>query len=255
MPGRPEPDAQVEHAGVASRLAHQWTELRRTERHPAPPPAPPPATPPDRPDGALRRRARGRLVLAVPRHRRRRGRARLPRLVLRRGRAPGRGGHPHHGARRPRRRPPGRDGTAARRRGRPHGGRHPGRHRRAAQLRRSAGRRGRRRHGRLGRRGHRRDPGLAAGRAAQPERLPGRRVPRPGTGRHRGPQPGRRDLLPGDRGRHGRRPRVRRLLHRAVLDVLLPRRREPDLGLGRAARRRARRASGSTARGGSPGSR
>ena len=30
-------------------------------------------------------------------------------------------------------------------------------------------------------------------------------------------------------------PRVRRLLHRAVLDVLLPRRREPDLGLDRAA--------------------
>jgi predicted PurR-regulated permease PerM len=34
------PDAP--HAGVASRLAHQWNAMRSAERHPPPPPAPPP---------------------------------------------------------------------------------------------------------------------------------------------------------------------------------------------------------------------
>jgi putative heme transporter len=38
------PDAP--HGGVASRLAHQWTAMRKTERHPPPPKAPPrPAAP------------------------------------------------------------------------------------------------------------------------------------------------------------------------------------------------------------------
>ena len=40
------------------------------------------------------------------------------------------------------------------------------------------------------------------------------------------------DPEPGHRGRHRARPRARRVLHRAVLDVLLPRRRQPDLVLG-----------------------
>ena len=57
------------------------------------------------------------------------------------------------------------------------------------------------------------------------------------------------------RGRHRGRPRARRLLHRAVLDLLLPGRRQPDLGLAGPALARGPRASGSTARAGSPGSR
>ncbi len=51
------------------------------------------------------------------------------------------------------------------------------------------------------------------------------------------------------------RPRPRRVLHRAVLDVLLPRRRRPDLGAGWSGSRRAPPASGSTAPVGSPGTR
>ena len=45
----PESAAPAGHAGVASRLAHQWTAMRRTERHPAPPRAPAPAAHPGRP--------------------------------------------------------------------------------------------------------------------------------------------------------------------------------------------------------------
>ena len=58
---------------------------------------------------------------------------------------------------------------------------------------------------------------------------------------------------PGHRGRHGGRARRGRLLHRAVLDVLLPRRRRPDLVLAGAASPRVRRASTSTAPAASPG--
>ena len=63
---------------------------------------------------------------------------------------------------------------------------------------------------------------------------------RPGRD-HRAVRRGRR-RHPRHRGRHRGRPRAGRLLHRAVLHLLLPRRRQPDLGLGGPARaaRRAR---------------
>jgi putative heme transporter len=35
-------EPRAPHAGVASRLAHQWNAMRSAERHPPPPPAPPP---------------------------------------------------------------------------------------------------------------------------------------------------------------------------------------------------------------------
>ncbi len=81
-----------------------------------------------------------------------------------------------------------------------------------------------------------RDPGLAAGRPAQRQRLADQRLDQAGPGRdHRAHQ--RR------RGRSARSPRsaprsgtcVAGLLHHPVLDLLLPRRRRPDLGLAGAA--------------------
>ena len=135
--------------------------------------------------GALRRRAGGRLVVAVPRHRRRRGRARLPASRS----SPWSCSRSSWPCSSRRSSCPSSTGCAAT--GLPRGA--------AAGLTvvatlgvivallSFAGQQvaaGAERPGRLGRRGHRRDPGLAAGRAAEPERLPGRRVPRASTGRH-----------------------------------------------------------------------
>ena len=77
-----------------------------------------------------------------------------------------------------------------------------------------------------------RDPGLARERPAQRERLPDQRAR---SARCRTPiadSTAEGGVLDAHRrGRHRPGPRRRGVLHRAVLDLLLPRRRQPDLGL------------------------
>ena len=69
-------------------------------------------------------------------------------------------------------------------------------------------------------------------RAAARQRLADQRLDRADPGRDHRRQGKDAVAQPRHRGRHRARPHRRRLLHRAVLDVLLPRRRPPDLGLG-----------------------
>ena len=84
-----------------------------------------------------------------------------------------------------------------------------------------------------GRQRHRADPRLAAHRPAARHRRADQLRP----GQRAGPaaelRQGRR--RPAQRGRRDPRPRPRRPVHRALRDLLLPRRRHPDLGLARAA--------------------
>jgi predicted PurR-regulated permease PerM len=49
--GQDDEEPEAPHAGVASRLAHQWNAMRSAERHPPPPPAPPPHREADVPHG------------------------------------------------------------------------------------------------------------------------------------------------------------------------------------------------------------
>ena len=197
----------------------------------------------------------GRLGLAVPGDRR--GRSGDPQGagdVRRRhpavgGRAPDRGagqparaGHAPRWAPRGARRPPGRA------RGAGHGDR-------AAQLRRPAGRQRRDGPGGPGGPGPRRGPRLAEERPAQRQRLPDQRLHRQRPGRDHRADQGRAGPRPGDVVRQRGHPRLRGLLHRAVLDVLLPRRRRADLGVDRPAGSPRRRGPASTAPAGWPGSR
>ena len=118
----------------------------------------------------------------------------------------------------------------------------------AAHLRRPAGRPGRERP-----RPTRWSPGsVRSGTGCAPGRstlgLPARRLHQADAGRRVRQHRHRRHGHPGHRGRHGPRPRGRGLLHRAVLHLLLPRRRRAHLvvaGADRPPRRaRARRRLG-----------
>ena len=181
--------------------------------------------------------------------------ARLPDLVLRGDGDPGRRGPADLGAGRAGGRPAG-----AHRRT-PQRGRDPGRARHhrvgggAADLRRAAGGQRRRRPGRPDRGGAAEDQGLAARRAAARQRTRRSTTTSRASRTRSASRPARAESSAGHRGRHRGRSHPGRLLHRAVLDLLLPHRRQPDLVLGGPALARARRGSGSTARAGSRGSR
>jgi hypothetical protein len=121
-------------------------------------------------------------------------------------------------------------------------------------LRRPAGRERRQRPRQPGLRRPRRDQGLAQDRAAARQRQPDQRLHPEGAGRPDRTRQQRQVVSQAPRS--GRRSGTSwPAVHRAVLDVLLPRRRRAHLGLGRPDRPRAARARASTAPAASRGSR